>query len=420
MEVSNSNKLLSIKILDIDILKKISIILPFVIVFIGEILNFTHPSLGSISKFLAIIYMTVFILLNNTFSKNLVIAASLFLFFLLYSIMVSFNFFAALEATIRYLFLVIVLFYSYSIKNYARLIFTAVIIYALLNNLYQIYVYIQSFRGVPMWFYSHVEVGGKDIYWSNSTMGISRAVGLTGFFALYGFLNLIAFFLVKNLYKGKFKNGLLLIFFLGLFASLSFKAIGVFVFILFITSKYKLNFIIGFAVILVLSLAVFPTKVIDFTEQLFFRIETYITEGNSARSDSYRVMFEDIAEGNLFGRGAGSFGGAASTKYNSPVYAETNFNWYGLERLATTDTYYPHLFVELGILGAASYLIFIFTPLIRPISKKKWLTLIAIYLALLFDSLFSFALNNVAYLMLSIVLVYPIIVYEINKPKYSD
>ena len=82
MEVSNSNKLLSIKILDIDILKKISIILPFVIVFIGEILNFTHPSLGSISKFLAIIYMTVFILLNNTFSKNLVIAASLFLFFL--------------------------------------------------------------------------------------------------------------------------------------------------------------------------------------------------------------------------------------------------------------------------------------------------------------------------------------------------
>ena len=101
----------------------------------------------------------------------------------------------------------------------------------------------------------------------------------------------------------------------------------------------------------------------------------------------------------------------------NPVSVEIT---YGLERLATTDTYYPHLFVELGILGAVSYLIFIFTPLIKPISKKKWLTLIAIYLALLFDSLFSFALNNVAYLMLSIVLVYPIIVYEINKPKYSD
>lgn len=403
--------------INIQVLKKAAIIFPFIIVFIGEILNFTHPALGSISKFIAIIYMAVFTFYKNKYSKDLVIATSLFLPLLIYGILISFNFFAALEATVRYLFLIVVLFYSFSVKNYAKLILTTIVVYAILNNVYQIFVYIQWLRGIPMWFYSHAEVDGRDIYWSNTTMGIARAVGLTGFFALYGFLNLVAFFIIKHLYHGKFKNTLLVIFFLGLFASLSFKAIGVFAFILFITSKYKLNFLIGFCVLSIASILVIPSKTKDFGEQLIIRIETYITEGDSARSDSYRVMFEDITDFKLLGRGAGSFGGAASTKYDSPVYKEINFNWHGLNHLATTDTYYPHLFVELGILGALTYLIIIFTPFVNAIPREKWLIMIAIYSALLFDSLFSFALNNLAFLMLSFVLIYPILNYKISKSE---
>ncbi len=399
-------------------MKKAAIILPFIIVFIGEILNFTHPSAGSITKLLAIVYMAGFVFINNKYGKNLVVATFLFLPFLIVGILISFNLFAALEATLRYMFPIVVLFYSFSIKNYAKLVLTIIVAYALLSNIYQIFIYIQWVNGVsPLWFYNHIEVNGRNIYWANTTMGILRGVGLTGFFALYGFLNLIAFFIIKILYHGKFKNALLVIFFLGLFASLSFKAIGVFFFILFITSKYKLNFLIGFIVFLVASITIIPAKTKDFTEQLIFRIETYITEGNSARSDSYRVMFEDIANFNLIGRGAGSFGGAASTKYDSPVYAKVNFNWHGLNHLATTDTYYPHLFVELGILGALTYLIILFTPLIHGTSREKWLVIIAIYLALLFDSLFSFALNNLAFLMLSLVLLYPILNYKISKSE---
>lgn len=398
-------------------MKKAAIILPFIIVFVGEILNFTHPELGSISKFVAILYMIFFTLVNNKYNKSLVIATFLFLPFLLYAILISFSFMAAIEASIRYLFLIVVLFYSFSIKNYTKLILTTIIVYALLSNLYQLFVYLQWFRGIPMWFYKHVNVGGRDIYWPNTTMGILRAVGLTGFFALQGFLNLVAFFIIKNLYHGKLKNTLLVIFLLGLLASLSFKALGVFVVILFINSKYKLNFLIGFSIFLVASIAIMPSKAKDFSEQLLLRVERYITEGNSARSDSYRVMFEDIANFNLMGRGAGSFGGAASTKYDSPVYKDVNFDWYGLNHLATTDTYYPHLFVELGILGALTYLVIIFTPLIYATSREKWLVIFAIYLALLFDSLFSFALNNIAFLMLSLVLIYPILNYKISESE---
>ena len=60
-------------------------------------------------------------------------------------------------------------------------------------------------------------------------------------------------------------------------------------------------------------------------ESVVFRVEQYITKGDSARAESYRVMFDDLADFNLFGRGIGSFGGPSSVTYNSPVYPDTNF-----------------------------------------------------------------------------------------------
>ncbi|MBE4158626.1 hypothetical protein HJ102_13755 [Vibrio parahaemolyticus] len=92
-------------------------------------------------------------------------------------------------------------------------------------------------------------------------------------------------------------------------------------------------------------------------ELAIIKIEFYVSVGNSARFESYRVMYESLTSGNFFGEGIGSFGGPSSTNYNSPLYQSYYFNWYGMqEQLNTTDTFYPHVFVELGLFTGIIYL----------------------------------------------------------------
>ncbi|MGB5982574.1 MAG: O-antigen ligase family protein [Nonlabens sp.] len=236
-----------------------------------------------------------------------------------------------------------------------------------------------------------------------------------GFFGTYGFLNVITYFLTKQFYFRKYKKTILIICVFGVFASLSFKAIGAFLFLLFILNKNKLKlFFIAFS-ISVMGIVIFPKRTYDLAESLTYRIQTYITEGNSARSESYRVMFEDITDFKFIGRGVGSFGGASSTRYDSPVYNEVKFNWYDTKHLATTDTYFPHVFVELGIIGGMIYILTIMIPLFkRRYLKSVLLFVFVVYFALFFDSLFSFAMNNLGYLMVSLILVYPILEYQKN------
>jgi hypothetical protein len=389
------------------------ILLPFFLVFIAEIISFRNQSLGSILKLSATFYMFLYSLFYLKFDGKIIFILGLFIPIFLYHIFISFNFNAAIEEAIRYLFPIIVLIYGYAIRNYYLLIIYFIISYALLNNIYQPIVYINWLRDVPeQWFYYQV-ASNTDNYYYNSTMGIIRAVGLIGFFAAFGFLNLISYFLTRQFYIGKHKKIVLNIFVFGVFSSLSFKAIGVLMFLMFLLSKHKHKLIFWALPIFVLLTITFPQKIKGFREQLMFRVETYITEGNSARAESYRVMFEDIAEFRFLGRGVGSFGGASSTKYNSPVYDKVDFNWYDTNFLSTTDTYFPHAFVELGIIGGLLYFLIILAPLIkRRYNKQVLLILFVIYFALFFDSLFSFALNNLGYLMISLVLIYPILEYE--------
>lgn len=398
----------------IYILRKGLVLLPFILLFLAEILNFTNNSLGALIKVLAILYMLFYSIAYEQFNRNLVFVTLLFIPFLFYHIFISFNYFAALESGLRYIFPIVILFYGFSVRKHYKTIIGFIIIYALINDIYQIYVYYNWANGVQhQWFYR--QIPGTDTYSSNSSMGILRGVGLLGFFATFGFLNLIAFFLTREFYRGKYKIGLLIIFSLGLLSSISFKTIGAFVVLLFILSKHKLKLLGGILGLILITITLFPQKGKEFKAQAVFRIKAYITEGNSARADSYRVMFQDIADLRLLGRGAGSFGGAASTEYKSPVYKEVNFNWYRTPDLATTDTYYPHLFVELGIIGALLYLLIIVTPILkRHYTKEVLLLIFAIYFGLLFESFFSFALNNTGYLMLSLILIYPILEYEKN------
>ena len=201
-----------------------------------------------------------------------------------------------------------------------------------------------------------------------------------------------------------------------MFLSFSYKTLGTFFFLLFLDYKNKLKLISIIAFGLLLALVTMPSMLVSMGENLSYRVREYVTEGNSARAESYRVMFSELLDLNLFGRGVGSFGGPSSVTYNSPVYEDVNFNWYHTTNLATTDTYYPHLFVEMGLIGGLLYLLIILSPLLF----FKWKTykfkiVFVLYFALFFDSLFSYSLNNIAFSVVSLIFIYPIYYFNINN-----
>ena len=201
----------------------------------------------------------------------------------------------------------------------------------------------------------------------------------------------------------------------GLLGSISFKAFGAFLIVLALYYYKKLYKVAGYLLLLLIGIYfTYPKKINLFIENLILRIQLYITEGNSARSESYRVMLNEFGNFNIFGRGVGMFGGPASTKYNSPYYSEVSFNWYDSAwlNLPTTDTYLPHLFVELGIIGGFAYLVVLVTPILKTKINNKMKLVLVIYFCLFFDMLFSFSLNNLEYLLFSLIFVYPILNYE--------
>ena len=122
-------------------------------------------------------------------------------------------------------------------------------------------------------------------------------------------------------------------------------------------------------------------------------------------------MWKEISNFNLFGHGVGSFGGPGSLKYDSPYYASVNFKWLDTfwMKMTTVDTFPPHVFIELGIVGGLLFFLVLLTPLIK---KRVSAMVLIIYFTLFFDMLFTFSLANLEYMMFSFVLVYPIYFYE--------
>ena len=95
------------------------------------------------------------------------------------------------------------------------------------------------------------------------------------------------------------------------------------------------------------------------------------------------------------------------------------FNWFGLEGLlTTTDTFYPHLFIELGLVTSLVYLFFVISPLFfyKKVDRKKFTLVLIIYTVLLLDSIATFSLNNITYLLISLTLIFPIL----YGPKKED
>jgi len=387
------------------------LLFPIVLIFLSEILHFIMPQAGVAVKFLALFLMIIISLLKGKFNTNTLLVFALLVPILIYHFFISFSYRAAAEELIRYFFPVIILFYSYTLKDRFKLLFSFFLVFFFVNLLAQIINYVLWQKGMNLWFFQSHENG---LYTIPSVFGIMRATGILGFFSLFGFFFLIMFFLIETYYKGKFKTILLLLAVAGLFASISYKGIISFLFLIFVFSKKKLQIIAGFVILVTVFAFSFPEKTQEFIEGAKLRTEVYISEGNSARAESYRVMAKHTG---LLGEGLGSFGGPASVDHESPFYREVNFNWYGLE-LGTTDTYFPHLFIEIGLVGALLYLLFMMSPLLRrKISLRALRILGIIYFALFFDAAFSYSLNNTGYLMVSLIWVFPVIYYSQQYDK---
>jgi len=70
----------------------------------------------------------------------------------------------------------------------------------------------------------------------------------------------------------------------------------------------------------------------------------------------------------------------------------------------------------MGLVGAIAYLLVLLAPLIFLRWKKTaYQFMFVVYFALFFDSLFSYSLNNIAFLMISLVFVYPVHYYTMNR-----
>jgi hypothetical protein len=362
-------------------------------------------------------YMIFYVISSRKVNKNLIYVTIPFIPILIYGVLNSFSIKAGIGDGIRYLFPIVILYYGYAIKEHFGLLLKFVIAFIILNFLVQMVNYVNWIRGVNQWFYYITETGYVHY---NQTAGIMRATGTVVFFGFFGFFNMIGFFLINKFYRGPYKIYLLGISLFGLAASLSYKAFGAFLIVLLIYYYKHLYKVLASILVVLLGIYVsFPEKINTFGEDIIIRISLYLTKGDSARSESYRVMFNEIANFNLFGRGVGVFGGPASTSYDSTFYKAVSFNWYDTEwlNLVTTDTYLPHLFVELGLVGGLLYLLILITPLLRRKLDQKYIIVAVIYFCLFFDMLFSFSLNNLEYLLFSLVFVYPIYYYDMNKSK---
>ena len=392
-----------------DIFSNILILLPFVTILVSEILLPIVPPLSSVLKVVAVLYMFMYAFMGLKFHGSFLILLGLFLPFFVYGILHSFSINAALSEGFRYLFPFAVLMYGYTVRRHFKFLLSAFIIFVLINDFWQIVNYINWLRGVTQWFYSTDLYGNR---YFNASSGIIRASGIVGFFGLHGFVNLIAFFLARKYYNGKRKKLLLSIFLVSLFLSFSYKTIGTLLVLLFIQYKNKLKFFQIVGGLFIIALIAIPKVLASMGESIVLRVEQYVTEGDSARAESYRVMIEETANFNLFGRGVGSFGGPASVTYHSPVYSEYRFNWFDFPDLPTTDTYFPHLFVEMGIIGGLLYLLVIMAPFALSWKRDKFELVFAFYFALFFDALFSYSLNNIAFLIFSLGFIYPMYFYK--------
>ncbi len=386
------------------ILNKFIIVFPLWLLFFAEHIVKYNDTLSAVLKLLVFALMIGNIFMANRYNIKLFSMFILFLSILFINLPMTFNIIAALEELLRFLFAPIFLLYGYIFRKKIDSFIIAIVSIAFMSNIYQIFTYIDYFMGLGL-----MEARMKD-------GGYLVNIGL--FDTTNAILNLSAFILTMKFNFTKYRNFLLFYFFIFTFLTFSYKTIPFLLLSLFVFIKkqYFIKLFILFSS--VFAIVLFYEYLMDMYEVLLTKIDFYILVGNSARFESYRVMFEFLSQFNFLGEGLGSFGGPSSITYNSPIYDKYNFNWFETITLNTTDTYYPHLFVELSWIGGLIFLLMLFLPVIRAKSKEAKSTIMFLLFALLFDALFSFGLNNMLMLSCTVLLFYGLN-YKFERLKYA-
>ncbi len=120
------------------------------------------------------------------------------------------------------------------------------------------------------------------------------------------------------------------------------------------------------------------------------KLMLYLSYGiTAARPALYFVGVEIVKDLFPFGTGLGTFASYLSTAYNSPVYAQ-----YGIQNVTglnietnfvyVSDTYWPYIFGQFGVLGALLYftaILFVYKNCMRVIGERKsgFITILATF-----------------------------------------
>ncbi|WP_156965996.1 hypothetical protein [Paraburkholderia bannensis] len=332
------------------------------------------------------------VILRPRFHRRILLVGPM-LFVFIVAMLRSFNESAGVEEFQRFIFPVAITVALYVYRDRINLLVSVFVAVVLSNDIFQCYFYLAYVAKLPLLVPVRIDSG---LY--------LRAQGWIGFFSEFGFMNFCA--LIVCALRGGKRDGFFKVIFLSFaLLSFSFKLFVVLALYPIVFKKVGWKAYIFPLIVIFALIGAFIMGYLDnITGLAASKISFYVTSGNSARAESYRVMWESLTNGNMLGEGLGGFGGPASVKYNSPLYAQYHFNWFGMGGiLKTTDTFYPHLFVELGLIGGALWLYFVVTYGQRAMSNRIWLFVV---ISFLFDNAFSLAILSPSYVFCAFLVMY--------------
>lgn len=318
------------------------------------------PVVFSFSKkffLLLILSLVLFNLKKLLTCRVLIVYLAVFMPYAAYLVLISFNIEAALGALVKDIVPIVFIMFGYVYRTHAHQILKILVCLALFNNLFQI-ILIYPLQLLDL-------LGGRIPFPGSPFFRASGVLDV----AAYEYLNFIGA-ITCLIYNRQFKAKLFLSFiFFGLLAFQA-KSIPVFL-LLFLVGiwRYKVASTLILAVSFVGFISLFLLSVNNgilselggYVDTLFSdRFERYISYSDSVRTISYNAAFNELGNGNIFGTGLGMFGGPQATIFQSPLYIQYMPQD---SQLITSDTYYPHVLVEWGLLGFIVFFTHIFLPL---------------------------------------------------------
>jgi len=316
------------------------------------------------------------------------------------SLIKSFNVNAGLEELFRFLSPVTITIALFAYRDRLAIIVVTFLGVVITNDLAQCYFYLAYVAHLPSFMPYRIDSGL-----------FLRAQGWIGFFSEFSFMNFCAFLLYRWLRPATSSKVMKSVFILFSLLGFSFKIFATWAIYPFLIGRKGIKAWVCIGLGLSLTAFVVVNGYVDSLLDVgATKLSFYVIDGNSARAESYRVMAESLESGNFAGEGLGAFGGPASIAFNSPTYAKYHFDWFGLS-LATTDTFYPHLVVETGVVGAILWMAMMLLYGQR-CKRAIWMFVVG---AFCFDNIFSMAFLSPSYVFSALLLM-----HVFSQINYTD